>query len=229
MCPPRSVSRGKEACLKTKLLTYVRVCWYVLTEVPGWPDAPVRVRIMRALPIALPLLGIAALFAWRAAILAPNVERDRAALQPLEQLEADVAALQVSTSDQQVSQLRDQAKSATAELLETPDAVPAFLETLKSRAVEHGWIATFQASPASDEPAVPDTQIRFLGVRARLKMTPDNQAPLTSLLALLEGFSAAGKRIDLTRLAIRADDVQWQAVELHLRLACSVPHAKIAQ
>lgn len=213
--------------MKNKILSFAKSTWSLLTEVPGWPDAPVRARVMRALPITLPVLGVMAILGWKAAVLQPRWEHDRAEAEPLDQLESEVAALKITASDQQVAQLAQQAEAAAKLLWDNPDRLPDLYRLYRTAAQQAGWDATFQALSNTDEPnATPSAPVRFQPIRVKLKPEAGNNSPLPTLLAALEGFSAVGKRIDLTSLSIRADDLHWQSVEVHLRLACSVPHAK---
>jgi hypothetical protein len=212
--------------LKTKLQTYLHVCWYVLTEVPGWPDAPRRARFMRAMPIVLPLILIALAIAWRIFVYSPERYAIDAALRPLLKLERDVSDLEIVNSDQQVAQLNEQASAASRLLIDSPEAIAPLLKDLKSRARNAGWDASFQRPATEENPRDGEHAVAFVTVRGRLKPLAANADPFSSLIALLEQVSGGEKRIDLTRVAIRADDTRWQAVELSLRFACPAAHAK---
>lgn len=208
------------------LRNYLKVGWVVLTEVPGWPDAPLRARIARALPIVFPVVGIIGVLVWQFGVYDPGVRDQRARMQPLVELDRDVSTLRVTSSDRQLAEISVKAESASHLLLDTPKDLPGVLRELKKDAKERGWDASFQASDTSDEPAADEAQITFLPVRGKLKPDPSNADPFASFLAVLEHLSATNKRIELTRVAIRADESRWQAVEIALRLACPATHEK---
>ncbi|HEU5078637.1 MAG TPA: hypothetical protein VFT72_05460 [Opitutaceae bacterium] len=212
--------------MKTKLHSYLHVCWYVLTEVPGWPDAPRRARFLRAMPIVLPLVLIALAIGWRIFVYSPDRYKIDEALRPLLKLERQVSDLEIVNSDQQVAQLNEQAVAASRLLIESPEAVPPMLKELKSRARNAGWDATFQRPEAGETPTDSEAAVSFITVRGRLRPLAVNADPFASLVTLLEQVSLGEKRIDLTRVAIRADDTRWQAVELSLRFAYPAAHAK---
>lgn len=215
--------------MKTKLLTFGLACWHFLTEVPGWPDAPRWMRWRRALPLLIPCVAILALLGWNAAFLDPKIRAERAAHQPLFSLEEEIAALRLSCSDQQATELEAKAGAAAALLLGGPAEVGPLLQTFKKEAISRNWEATFQAGDASAESPVADAPVVFLPVRGKLASPAGNPGSFPALLALLERYSSTGKRIDLTRLAIRADEQGRYAVELNLRLASRRPHEKTAQ
>jgi len=66
----------------------------------------------------------------------------------------------------------------------------------------------------------------FASARARLVPVKGNPAAFASLLGVFDQISAANKRIDLTRLGVRADEPGKLEVELNLRIACRVPREK---
>lgn len=215
--------------MKTKIRSYLHVCWYVLTEVPGWPDAPRRARLMRAMPIVLPVVLIVVAICWRIFVYSPSRYKLDQDLRPLLQLEREVSDLEIVNSDQQVAQLTEQASTASRLLIENPEAVPALLKDWKTRTRNAGWDASFARGESGEDPSAPTTEISFVQVRARLKPLAVNADPYASLVTLLEQLSTGEKRIDLTRVALRADDTRWQAVELTLRLACPAIHEKTPQ
>jgi hypothetical protein len=194
--------------------------------VPGWPDAPARARAFRSLPIVLPLLAVLALLGWRLALYSPEQHSRQQALAPLLALEREVSDLEIANSEQQIAQLAERAAGVSRLMVENPDALSPLLKELKAKARTAGWEATFQTVEAAEEPAEGSRSVSYLPVRARLKPLKTNAEPFASLLALLERFSTEEKRIDLTRLSIRADDTRWQAVELSLRLVTPALHAK---
>jgi hypothetical protein len=206
--------------LKTKLSAWLRTYWLVLTEVPGWPDAPSRVRVRRAAPIALPCLGMIALLVWQFGVLGPRIRAKRVAMRPLVGLENEITTLQIACSEQQAADLTKQAEAASRLLLASPTELPAFLASLKVEAAGRGWDAAWTAAPPNDDASAGGALVRYLPVRGKLVPAKDAVAPFASLVSLLERFSSSGKRIDLIRLAIRADEHRWTGVEMNFRLVC---------
>lgn len=215
--------------MKTKIVSFALLCWGMLTEVPGWPDAPRWMRWRRALPIVLPCVGALLLLGWNTAIRNPRMQAVRAAHQPLFALEEEIAALGMSSSEQQAQELSAKSAEVAQWLLNDPAELGPLLNTFKKEGGSLQWDATFQAADTSGETPEPDAQVSFLPVRGRLVSTRDNSSPFPSLITLLERFSATGKRIDLTRLAIRADEQGRYTAELNLRLVCRRVHEKAAQ
>jgi hypothetical protein len=216
--------------LKIKLPSFLRSAWLLLTEVPGWPDAPRSIRLRRALPLALPATALLTLMLWNAAIVQPRTQAERAAHQPLVDLEAEIQALRLTCSDQEAGDLAARAAEADAQLAADPAEAGALLRTLKATAAEKGWDAVFHVADASTEPAADDAQLVFVSAKGRLAPSASpisgHLTRFSSLLALLEQFSPSNRRIDLTRLAIRADEQGRYSVEVNLRLACRIAHEK---
>lgn len=215
--------------MKTKIIHLGLICWHFLTEVPGWPDAPKWMRWRRALPIILPCTSILALVIWNASFRAPQIRAERAAHQPLFSLEEEIASLRLNCSEQQATELAAKSAAVADLLLGSPAELGPLLQTFKKEALSRNWEGSFQAGDASAEMTDADAQVVFLPVRGKLASPAGNPGSFPALLALLERYSSTGKRIDLTRLAIRADEQGRYAVELNLRLACRRPHEKTAQ
>ena len=215
--------------MKTKLINFGLVCWHLLTEVPGWPDAPQWMRWRRALPIIIPCLTILLVVVWNTAVRDPHIRAERAAHQPLFSLEEEIAALRLSCSEQQATELAAKSAAVADLLLRSPADLGPLLQTFKKEATKRNWEASFQAGDTSAETPDAAAQVIFLPVRGKLASAAGNPGSFQSLLALLDGYSSTGKRIDLTRLAIRADEQGRYAVELNLRLACRRIHEKTAQ
>lgn len=216
--------------MKNNPSSHLKTCWQVLTEVPGWNDAPIYARLARSLPIVFPVFAILALVSWRSGYGAPRAEAEHAALQPLLGLDAEISTLQMGASQAQVADLNQRSASSSRLLVSGPKELPALLQELKTTLHSSGWDATFQVGEIIEEsPEASPTQITFLPVRGKLKAQASNQDRFSSLLAALDRLSAYGKRIDLTRVAIRADESRWQAVEVNLRFVCSVLDAKTPQ
>jgi len=215
--------------LKTKLINFGLVCWHLLTEVPGWPDAPRWMRWRRALPIIIPCVTILLMVIWNTAVRDPHIRAERAAHRPLFALEEEIAALRLNCSEQQAAELATKSAAVSDLLLGSPAELGPLLQTFKKEATTRNWEANFQAGDASAETPEENAQVMFLPVRGRLTSTAGNPGAFPALLALLDRYSSTGKRIDLTRLAIRADEQGRYAVELNLRLACRRIHEKTAQ
>jgi hypothetical protein len=181
------------------------------------------------LPIIIPCAALLLLAGWNAAVRDPHIRKERTNHQPLLSLEEEIATLRLGCSEQQAKELAARSAAAARLLLGTPAELGPLLHTLKTEATGRHWEANFQAGDASAETPEPDAQVIFLPVRARLSSAPGGPGPFPALIALLEQFSSAEKRIDLTRLAIRADEQGRYAVEMNLRLACPRIHEKTAQ
>jgi hypothetical protein len=209
--------------LKTKIKEWLRTYGSALTEVPGWPDAPVSARVRRAMPVMIPCLGMLLILIWTLAIHAPRVRAQHAALQPLLILESSISKLRLAFSEQQAAEIAERAAGASQLLLESPAEVPTFLRSLKKEAADRGWDANFFVADSTEDPPAQDAVIGYLPVRAKLTPNPGKTDPFPSLLALLERLSTSGKRIDLVRLAVRADEHRWHLVEINFRLAYPLP------
>jgi hypothetical protein len=212
--------------LKNQRLIVLKQLWLMLTDVPGWPDAPLWARLRRASPVLLPCLGMLALAVWHFGIHAPRVRAELQAVQPLLALEAEIASLQLAGSEQQVADLAERAEIASRLLFDSNEDVAPFLRSLKKEAADRGFDATFIRSEDPGEPPPAEAVIAFVPVRGRLTPLAANTDPFGTLLALLERLNTTGKRIDLMRLSIRADEQKWQAIEMNFRLVAPVVHEK---
>ncbi|WP_404423135.1 hypothetical protein [Nibricoccus sp. IMCC34717] len=206
---------------------FATLFWLVLTEVPGWPNAPWPHRLRRLLPVLVPVIALISLAAWLYAIHLPQRNREAAAAAPLLALEAEVSSLALKISDSQASTLAATAAAARNRLVNDVDQRQRLLATLQQQATAAGWSVTFQAG---DTPVVLNSRhFGSTSVRAVFKPAPENQRPLASLLTFLEGLTQSPKRIDLIRLSIRADELGWHSVEAGLLLAVPNPNEKVAQ
>lgn len=212
--------------MKTKALQLGHSVWLLLTEIPGWAEPSRVMRLRRALPILLPLAALLLLVGWNLAVRDPLQRATRREHAHLLGLERDIAALREIVTDQQAAESASRAREMAQRLQTGPEAITAQLAQLKSTAEEFGWDATFQASDTSLDTATDGAALMFLPVRARLAPQAANPAQLPSLLGLLERIPTSGKRIELTRLAVRADEQGKYAVELNLRLAARPTHEK---
>jgi hypothetical protein len=161
--------------------------------------------------------------------LEARIKAGRLAHQPLQAVQEDIAALRLDCSDQQAAELSARAADAAKLAVEGPGGSSRLLDSLKERAARLGWAATWQTSESPTVEPARDAQVTYLQARGRLVPTDRKSSSFASLLALLEQFSANEKRIDLTRLAIRADEEGLHTVEVNLRLVRLVTHEKAAQ
>lgn len=172
------------------------------------------------------MVAIAAILSWNYGYYTPRARTEKMLQQPMLDLEKEISALQIISS-QQLAELNERATVVSHLLVNNAQDLPALLEELKTTIGKSGWDATFQVSDTSDRPASTEPlQIAFLPVRAKFRPQASNQDRFSSLVAVLEQLSSSGKRIDLTRVTIRADDSRWQPVEVNLRLICPVSHEK---
>ena len=219
--------------MKTKLINFGQNCWQMLTEVPGWPDAPKKIRLRRALPILIPCGAILLLLGWNKLVRDPHIQGERGSRQALLAQDKEIEDLLLAVSDQQAGELSTRAAAVEKEILNDPKELAPILQDLKRRSAELHWEGNFQASDlstgASPVAGAPDSQITFAPARAKLVSTPGDSAAFTSLIALLDQVSATEKRIDLTRLAIRADEQGRYTAELNLRLVARSPNEKTPQ
>ena len=209
--------------MKTKFTLRLQAIWQTLTEVPGWPDAPISVRIRRVLPITIPAVAFVLALIWNFAWVRPRVEAERAAHAGILDLVAEVEALREVSPEADAAAVAMEAQEASKSLLSDKAALPAELEKLRQLAQQHGWDATFQTVPVVPEDMPQGTLITFLQARGRLSPLAGNADPYPSLITLLERVSAGTKRIDLTRLAVRADEKGRHSVEVSLRVGCQPP------
>lgn len=212
--------------MKTKILGWLKTGWRILTEVPGWPDAPAWVRMRRAMPVVLPCMLMVLLLDWNILYQGPRVREQNAVLKPLQGAEDESSSLRLICAEQTMSEVALKADEAAAQLIATPEELPTLLRTLKKDASDQGWEATFTASDAGNNPPPANAMVGYLPVRAKLAPKPENAEPFTSFSALMNRFSATGKRIDLIRLAVRADERRWHLVELNFRVGYPLFHAK---
>ena len=206
--------------MKTELGLRCQAVWQTLTEVPGWPDAPKALRIRRMLPIAIPAVAFVGLLLWHFAWVRPAMARARAEHEPVLELAREVEELRAVSTESGSAELASKAAEASRLLLDSPAALKTELASLQELAAAAGWQAVFQPLPALPEPLPDSAVLSFLPVRGKLTPLPNNATAFPSLLTLLEQLSGVKKRIDLTRLVIRADEEGRQSAEIHLQLGC---------
>lgn len=215
--------------MKTKLLNLGRNGWHMLTDVPGWPDAPRRVRIRRTLPLVIPCLAILLLLGWNTLVRDPRIERERFSRRALLAQHHEIESLKLSCSEQQAAELSVQAEKTAKLVLNDAKELGPVLQDLKKEAADRHWDGNFIASDPTGAEVSPATQLVFLPARAKLSSAAGNTDAFLALLALFERFSTSEKRIDLTRMGIRADEQGRYTVELNLRLVARSPHEKTPQ
>lgn len=192
--------------------------WHTLTEVPGWPDAPRGLKVRRALPVVIPIVALGVLALWTLLVTGPAIRSERVSFQPLQALEQEVLALAAVASEAEAAEFASRAAGAQEQVIDRAADAPASLEELTRLSAALGWTATFQALPVAEAEATPGAApVQYLPVRGKLTPAAGNPDPFASLLALTERFSSFPKRIDLTRLAVRADDEGRHTAEVQLR------------
>jgi hypothetical protein len=215
--------------LKTKLRKLPGMLWKALTDVPGWPDAPRSQRLRRSLPILLPLLGTALLLAWKFAYAAPRHREMIAAHGPLLRLEREVAGLNLTFSEQQVTDINSRERELAQALPQDMKAVRNMLRTVEQEASGLGWDATFSVVGGAEGTGKVVGAVEEIGVRVKLRPRTANAEPFATLLSMLDLLSAESRRIGLMRLMINADEGKWQTVEVGLRFTVPSLHAQAAQ
>lgn len=203
--------------------------WRVLSEIPGWPDAPLSARLRRIIPIAFPCVIALGLAGWSYGIREQQMTAMRVSQANLLALEAEVAELRMSWSEQTAGELAATAEHAAARLVHSSDEARESLQRLKTEIAAAGWEAAFQVYDPMSEADQVQELIQFTPAVARLESLPKTDAPFRGLLSVLEAFATFDKRIDVTRLAVRVDDRQRPKVELNLRIAAAFSDEKPAQ
>ncbi len=209
--------------MKNKLHQFALDCWHILTEVPGWPDAPRRVRLRRLLPAVIPVAGMLLLFSWNHLWTQPRIRAERTVYQPLLALEKEVADLQLSGTDSGAAETASRTNEAARTLFANPKQLLPVLDEFTKTAQARGWEASFQALPAPAAPPASEAALYFVTARGKLVPSAGNAQAFSSLLGLLEQFSPPNRSIDLTRLMIRADEQGRQTAEVILRAGCRIP------
>jgi Tfp pilus assembly protein PilO len=214
--------------LKTNALRWLVSAWRLLTEVPGWPDAPPALRLRRSLPLLLPLLGVCALQGWEWRHAAPRLAAAYRDHEELLALERSVAGLRLAFSEEQVAALVEREGSLRRQLPRDVAEVKEILHGLEREAHGLGWQLAFRVPSAVPHPEAGEALVE-LPVRCRLKPLAGNRDPFGSLLAVVERCARSPRRIGLMRMSISADEGKWQTVDLGLRFVLPVSHAQTAQ
>jgi hypothetical protein len=215
--------------LKIESAKLFRRGWSLLTEVPGWPNAPIAVRWRRALPIALPAVGMLVLTGWKFAISNPGVERELASRQPLIGLEAKVAGLRISCTTRAATDLRDRASGAAGALMDGAQDLDGRLAELGRNASAQGWEATFQGVGNRGNQAPAATYVGCVPEKANFRPAAGNPHAWDTLLLILDRLSVPEQPIDLTSLTIRADEEGHISVDAGLRVLYLIADEKITK
>ena len=214
--------------MKNKVVNLGRNFWQMLTEVPGWPDAPKKIRIRRSLPIVIPCALMLLIVLWNKGVRDPYILGERAANQALIDEQKEVESLSLAVSEEQAGELSARMALAEKQTIADSKALAPLLDRMKRQAADKLWTGNFQPSnlSATDEAPAPDSLVFFLPARAKITASEGNKEAFVSLLALLDQFSSAEKRIDLTQLGIRADEQGRYTADLSFRFVGRTPHAK---
>lgn len=215
--------------MNTDFTRFLNSAWHLLTDVPGWADPPLQLRLRRLVPIIVPIMASALLFGWLTILRQPQMDEAQAGYAHLVDLEDQIDQLRITCSDEHAVELARQAEAASRLLLPAPEAARDFLGTIREAAARHQWVGAFKDyQPGAD--SNPD-QDRILFVPAAGKMKPErgNTKPFASLLALLAEISASDFRIDMTRLSIRVDEATGPVAEVNFRIASHHSHEKAPQ
>ena len=209
--------------MKNKLRNLGLACWHIFTEVPGWPDAPRQLRLRRLIPVVIPVAAMLLLFLWNQIWTHPRIQSVRTAYQPLLALEQEVTDLQLGGTDAKATEAASRAAEAGHMLLSEPKQIVPALNDFTRTALAGGWEATFQALPTPAASHAADMPLYFITARGKLVPSAGNAQAFASLLVVLGQFSPPNRSVDLTRLAIRADEQGRQTAEVSLRVGCRIP------
>lgn len=218
--------------MKTEVSRPLATFWQALSEVPGWPDAPLGVRLRRLWPLALPLAGCAGLAIWMFLVREPLRREVRAAHAELTGLEEEAEQLRQALSDQTATDVATQAAAARALLLDSPAALQERLQAFTIGARTAGWEATYQTYGLAEDESAAGEGALFVFAPARVHLEPrqDNADRFNSLVATLQALAAMPGRVEITRVTVRADQPGVPVVDVNLRAACRPPaHEKAAQ
>lgn len=208
--------------MKNKLRHFALDCWHILTEVPGWPDAPRALRLRRLLPVVVPVAAMLLLILWAYVWYQPRIHAERTTYQPLLALEQEVATLQLASTDTHAGEVAARAVEVSQLLLPDSKQLLPVLNEFAQIARANNWDAVFHPLPVPTAPPAPGAILFFATARGKLVPAAANAQPFASLLVLLEQFSPPNRSIDLTRLSIRADEQGKQTAEVFLRAGCQI-------
>lgn len=207
---------------KNNLAQPLAAFWQAISEVPGWPDAPLPVRLRRMWPLVVPLLVCSALAIWVWGMREPWRADVRARHAAALSLEEELTQLQQACSEQQAEELGERAASAQARLLESPSVVESRLEGFVGRARATGWKVSAQVYGSTDTAEGGEAMRPLVHVPARLRLEPrpGNPDPFNSLMGLLRVLLADDARFEITALSLQSDQPGTLVAELNVRAAC---------
>lgn len=215
--------------MHTDLTRFFHSAWHLLTDVPGWADPPLRLRLRRLIPIIVPVVASILLFGWLTFLRQPEIDRVRTGYTHLVDLEGEIEQLRIACSDEQATELARQAKTAATFLLSSPEAAGDTLKTIRETAARHQWVGVFKDYQPGTGLQPEEDPILFVPAVGKMKPERGNSRPFASLLALLAEFSGSGLRIDLTRLSVRVDEANGSMAEVNFRIASHHSHEKAPQ
>lgn len=215
--------------MKIEPQKFILAVWETISDVPGWPDAPFHRRVRQALPVVIPFFAALGVILTHWMYVDRARDNVRATHEELLWIEEEIADLHASLSDERARELQAQEEAATAGVLATADDATPWLRQLVGKVAEEGWRASFRTYDNSLE--TPDTNAAFGYVPALAKLEPlrDNDNRVTTLANSLGRITQSGKRIDLTRMVIRADVPERPQVEINLRLPHLLANAETAK
>lgn len=215
--------------MNTDLTRILNSAWHLLTDVPGWADPPIQLRMRRLVPIIVPVVASILLFGWLTFVRQPQMDRTREGYAYLVELEEEIDQLRIAYSDDQAEGLTRQADTAAGFLLPSPEAAEETLRTIRDAAARHQWVGAFKDYQPAADSLREDGPILFIPAMGRMKPARGNQKQFATLLALLAEFNAIDLRMDLTRLSVRVDEVTGPVADINFRIASHHSHEKAPQ
>lgn len=216
--------------MKTEVSRPLHTFWQALSEVPGWPDAPLTARLRRLLPLAVPVIASLAILAWTHLLREPHRQTVRAAQSELLSLEEEIVVLRQDCSEQLAAETVARAASARAQLLDSPAALTPRLEALAIQTRQLGWeMATQVYGVVEEDGASGLSLMAHVPGRVNLTPRPDNTDPFNSLITALDRLTGPAGLLEITRVSIRADVPGVALAEVNIRAACRPVHEEAPQ
>jgi hypothetical protein len=215
--------------LKTEIPKPLRHAWHALTEIPGWPDAPLRVRFARFFPILVPCLGLIALTAWRVLVHDAEVRTTRDRYTSLLDLEQQVESLSLACSEQEAVELRENARRALQLFAQQPDDIRSGLAEFTKQCRAFGWEGSFQSFDIAADEGAGEGELHFVPVLGKLTPAAARSDNFLNLVRITELVFNNQARMDLTRLQIHADGSGSPTAEMGIRIGMLNSDEKAAQ
>jgi hypothetical protein len=215
--------------LNTDFTRFLNATWHLLTDVPGWADPSLKLRLRRLVPIIVPVVASAVLFGWLTFVRQPQMDRTRDDYAYLIEIEEEIDQLRIACSEDQAEELAGQAETASGFLLPEPEAAESALDTIRDTASRHQWVGAFKDYQPASDALQDDDAILFIPAMGRMKPERGNRKPFASLLALLAELNAIDLRMDLTRLSVRVDEANGTVADINFRIASHHSHEKAPQ